>query len=170
MDPVEPKMSSLVDLPDDMLMCIVAKVGASSPIDYFNTVVSCKSLGFGCDTYLIARELNLAPFVKEPLRSRRYQKVMDSCLRANNPMANYVKGVLEFFHHRNQFLGMHHFRLAHKSGHKEGTYIYGVLSMAMGNFVKGRRCSTNWPMIRGLKLLKIAGTTSRSRLGVSHPT
>lgn len=62
---------------------------------------------------------------------------MDRCLEAINVDANFIKGILKFFHYENQFLGLHHIRKAAKSGHTEARYVYSVLLMAIGQTEKG---------------------------------
>ncbi|KAF8091273.1 hypothetical protein N665_0450s0031 [Sinapis alba] len=139
-------MVSLVNLPDNMIMSIISKIGSNSPFDYLNTIISFKSLNFGFDSYLIAKELDFAPLVKNPLKIYQYQSMMGNlngcffkCRQANNTDANFVKGVVEFFNRQNQFLGMHHLRLSAKSGHKEEMYIYRVLLITIVQIMKGKK-------------------------------
>ncbi|KAJ4883692.1 hypothetical protein Rs2_33785 [Raphanus sativus] len=130
-------------MPNDMLMVIVTKVGATSSVDYVNTITSCKSLKFGFHNHFVARDLNLAPLIKTPLLAYDYPDLMESCLKSNNVGANYIKGLLEFFDRDNEVLGLHHLRLSSKGGHKEATFIYGVVLMALGMTEKGMAIINN---------------------------
>ncbi|CAN6879090.1 unnamed protein product [Brassica oleracea] len=124
-------------MPEDMRLLIVSKVGQNSPVDYFNTVLTCRSLSFRPDNPSVAKDLNLSPFVKKPLLSNQYESLMDACLKADNIDAHFVKGMIQFFQSQNQVLGLHHIHIASKSGHLQGRYIFGVLLMAIGETDKG---------------------------------
>ncbi|CAF1701756.1 unnamed protein product [Brassica oleracea] len=137
MNPKQANMLTLQTMPEDMRLFIVSKVGTTSPIDYFNTIITSKSLKFSFDNYFVAKDLKLSPLVKKPALATRYKTLMDSCLKANNVDAHFVKGMLEYFHSQNQFLGLHHIRIASKGGHLKGRYVYGVLLMAIGQTEKG---------------------------------
>ncbi|KAF2609252.1 hypothetical protein F2Q68_00045817 [Brassica cretica] len=99
----------------------------TSFLDYFNTIITCKSLSFGSENFSVAKDLNLLPLVKQPALANRYNTLVNSCLKANNLDAHFLKGMLEYFQSQNQFLGLHHIRIASKSGHLQGRYVYGVL-------------------------------------------
>ncbi|KAH0847095.1 hypothetical protein HID58_091812 [Brassica napus] len=106
MNPKKADMITLETMPNDMLMVIVSKVGATSSLDYFNTITSCKSLNF-------------------------------ELLKIQQRGCKLHQGLLEFFHRENESLGLHHLRLSSKGGHKEATFIYGVVLMALGMTEKG---------------------------------
>lgn len=161
MDPRRANMMSLTTIHQDMRMFIVLKVGSISPLDYYNTIIASKSLNFGFNNYFIAKDLNHAPLVRKPLLAYKYKSLMDSCLKANNTNSNFFKGMLEYFHCQNQFLGLHHIRLAAKGGHKEGRKE-GTSVMR-----KGQRSSTNGLIRKVLQLWKIAGLTSKSHWNIS---
>ncbi|CAN6921740.1 unnamed protein product [Brassica oleracea] len=140
MSSINPKqsiMQTLEAMPEDMRLLIVSKVGQNSPVDYFNTVLTCRSLNFRPDNPSVAKDLNLSPFVKKPLLSNQYESLMDACLKADNIDAHFVKGMIQFFQSQNQVLGLHHIHIASKSGHLQGRYIFGVLLMAIGETDKG---------------------------------
>ncbi|KAH0936778.1 hypothetical protein HID58_004239 [Brassica napus] len=121
---------------------------------YFNAIVASKSLYFRFDNRFIAKDLNLSPLVKKPALAKRYRSLMDSCLKANNVDANFVTGMLQYFHYRNQFLGMHHLRIASEAGHLQGRYVYGVLLMAIGQTEKGVRVINKFTDEKGIKTVE----------------
>ncbi|CAN6997919.1 unnamed protein product [Brassica oleracea var. botrytis] len=140
MSSINPKqsiMQTLEAMPEDMRLLIVLKVGQNSPVDYFNTVLTCRSLSFRPDNPSVAKDLNLSPFVKKPLLSNQYESLMDACLKSDNIDAHFVKGMIQFFQSQNQVLGLHHIHIASKSGHLQRRYIFGVLLMAIGETDKG---------------------------------
>ncbi|KAF2536212.1 hypothetical protein F2Q68_00019261 [Brassica cretica] len=112
-------------------------MASTSPIHYFNTIITCKRLSFGPDNYSIAKALNLSPLVNQPSLANRYQTLVDRCLETNNIDAHFVKGMLEYFESQNQIIGLHHIHIASKGGHVQGTYVYGVLLMAIGETENG---------------------------------
>lgn len=95
MDQRRAKKQSLENMPEDLRMVIVSKVGANSALDYFNAIIASKSLCFRFDNRFIARDLNLEPLVKKPAQAKRYRSLMDSCLKANNVHAHFVTGMLQ---------------------------------------------------------------------------
>ncbi|XP_033142291.1 F-box protein At2g35280-like [Brassica rapa] len=154
MDQRRAKKQSLDIMPEDLRMVIVSKVGANSALDYFNAIIASKSLCFRFDNRFIARDLNLEPFVKKPAQAKRYRSLMDSCLKANNVHAHFVTGMLQYFDSPNQFLGMHHLRIASKAGHLQGRYVYGVLLMAIGQTEKGVRIINKLTKEKGIETVK----------------
>ncbi|KAF3530096.1 hypothetical protein DY000_02042508 [Brassica cretica] len=139
MEPSKRSLSRLEAMPEDMLRLIVSKVGASSSIDYCNTMMTCKSLNFGLDYPLIAKTLNITPLVERPNISYGYGKMMESLLASNHLDAHYVRGMCEYFDLDNPVLGLYHLRIASKGAHKEAKYLYGVLLMATGMINKGKK-------------------------------
>ncbi|KAL0672592.1 hypothetical protein Bca4012_000572 [Brassica carinata] len=93
----------------------------TSFLNYFNTIITCKSLSFCSENFSVAKDLNLSPLVKQPALANRYNTLVNSCLKANNLDAHFLKGMLEYFQSQNQFLGLHHIRIASKSGHLQGS-------------------------------------------------
>nr|VDD35697.1 unnamed protein product [Brassica oleracea] len=91
MNPKQANMLTLQTMPEDMRLFTVSKVGTTSPIDYFNTIITSKSLNFSFDNYFVAKDLKLSPLVKKPALATRYKTLMDSCLKANNVDAHFVK-------------------------------------------------------------------------------
>ena len=91
MNPKKADMITLETMPNDMIMVIVSKVGATSSLDYFNTITSCKSLNFGFNNHFVAKDLNLAHLIKRPLLAYEYPDLMESCLKSNNVDANYIR-------------------------------------------------------------------------------
>ncbi|XP_013617972.1 PREDICTED: F-box protein At2g35280-like [Brassica oleracea var. oleracea] len=154
MDQRRAKKQSLENMPEDLRMVIVSKVGADSALDYFNAIIASKSLCFRFDNRFIARDLNLEPLVKKPAQAKRYRSLMDSCLKANNVHAHFVTGMLQYFDSPNQFLGMHHLRIASKAGHLQERYVYGVLLMAIGQTEKGVRIINKLTDEKGIETVK----------------
>ncbi|WZZ78207.1 hypothetical protein YC2023_098779 [Brassica napus] len=131
-------MLTLESMPEDMHLLIVSKVSSTSPIDYFNTIITCKSLGFSSENFSVANDLNLSRLVKKPALANKYKTLVETCIKANNVDAHFVKGMLEYFQSQNQILGQHHIHTASEGGHLQGRYVYGVLLMAIGQTEKGR--------------------------------
>ncbi|KAG2312291.1 hypothetical protein Bca52824_023848 [Brassica carinata] len=120
MSSINPKqsiMQTLEAMPEDMRLLIVSKVGQNSPVDYFNTVLTCRSLSFRPDNPSVAKDLNLSPFVKN-----------HSYPITENIDAHFVKGMIQFFQSQNQVLGLHHIHIASKSGHLQGIKIINDLT------------------------------------------
>lgn len=65
------------------------------------------------------------------------------CLQANNVDAHFVKVTIEFFRSQDHFLGLHHIHIAFKCGHLQGTYVHGVLLMAIGQTEIGVKIINN---------------------------
>ncbi|KAL0691608.1 hypothetical protein Bca4012_091287 [Brassica carinata] len=65
----------------------------TSFLDYFNTIITCKSLSLGSENFSVAKDLNLSPLVKQPALANRYNTLVNSCLKANNLDAHFLKGV-----------------------------------------------------------------------------
>ncbi|KAF3560106.1 hypothetical protein F2Q69_00011100 [Brassica cretica] len=130
-------MLTLESMPEDMRLFIVSKMASTSLIEYFNTIITCKRLSFGPDNYSVAKALNLSPLVNQPSLANRYQTLVDRCLETNNIDAHFVKGMLEYFESQNQIIGLLHIHIASKGGHVQGTYVYGVLLMAIGETENG---------------------------------
>ncbi|KAJ4867348.1 hypothetical protein Rs2_03310 [Raphanus sativus] len=139
MEPNKRNPTRLDTLPDDMLRVIISKVGAASSSDYANTVLSCRSMNFGLDDPLIATTLCISPLVEQPRLADNYGKLMEQLLAADNLAAHYVKGIREYFLFDNQSLGLHHLRIASNGSHREATYLYGLLRMALGMVDEGKK-------------------------------
>ncbi|KAL0784299.1 hypothetical protein Bca101_000544 [Brassica carinata] len=118
----------------------------TSFLNYFNTIITCKSLSFCSENFSVAKDLNLSPLVKQPALANRYNTLVNSCLKANNLDAHFLKGMLEYFQSQNQFLGLHHIRIASKSGHLQGRYVYGVLLSGGATTCGGRLPGTFSPL------------------------
>ncbi|CAN6816971.1 unnamed protein product, partial [Brassica oleracea] len=73
----------------------------------------------------------------KPALANKYKTLVETCIKANNVDAHYVKGMLEYFQSQNQILGLHHIHTASEGGHLQGRYVYGVLLMAIGQTKKG---------------------------------
>ncbi|KAF3602784.1 hypothetical protein F2Q69_00039055 [Brassica cretica] len=57
----------------------------TSFLDYFNTIITCKSLSLGSENFSVAKDLNLSPLVKQPALANRYNTLVNSCFKANKP-------------------------------------------------------------------------------------
>ncbi|RID50181.1 hypothetical protein BRARA_H00926, partial [Brassica rapa] len=114
MEPGEANQSGLESLPDDVLCIIVSKGGSSSSLDVCNARLSCRSLKFDLSDRAIAKDLKLSPLVKNPMRAKFYNSLINSCLKEDNLDAHFIVGVLEFFGNRNKYLGLHHLQIATK--------------------------------------------------------
>ncbi|VVB15125.1 unnamed protein product [Arabis nemorensis] len=132
MDPNKTHVSLLESLLQDLIGEIVARVGADSPQDYVNFILSCKELAASAPDKRMRKRLNLAPLVKRPLASSSYQKLMDKWLANNNPYAHYIEGILEYFVHNDKFTGLYHFSVAADAGHKEAVYLYAIILLCKG--------------------------------------
>ncbi|CAN6892358.1 unnamed protein product [Brassica oleracea] len=73
----------------------------------------------------------------KPALANKYKTLVETCIKANNVDAHFVKGMLEYFQSQNQILGQHHIHTASEGGHLQGRYVYGVLLMAIGQTEKG---------------------------------
>ncbi|KAG2259475.1 hypothetical protein Bca52824_078769 [Brassica carinata] len=113
-------------MPEDMRLFIVSKMASTSPIDYFHTIITCKRLSFGPDNYSVAKALNLSPLVNQPSLANRYQLWWTDASKPTILMPTLLK-----------IIGLHHIHIASKGGHVQGTYVYGVLLMAIGETENG---------------------------------
>ncbi|CAN7043645.1 unnamed protein product [Brassica rapa subsp. trilocularis] len=84
-------MLTLESMPKDIRLLIVSKIASTSPINYFNTIITCKRLHFGPEYYPVAKALNLKPLVNQPSLANRYRMLVARCLEANNIDAHFVK-------------------------------------------------------------------------------
>lgn len=84
MAPTNPTVLTLQKMPCDMLSLIVSKVGATSSVDYVNTILTCKKLNISFDNYFVAKDLDLQALVQRPREANNYKSLMESCLRRNN--------------------------------------------------------------------------------------
>ncbi|KAH0888091.1 hypothetical protein HID58_050520, partial [Brassica napus] len=107
----------------------------TSFLNYFNTIITCKSLSFGSENFSVAKDLNLSPLVKQPALANRYNTLVNSCLKANNLDAHFLKGMLEYFQSQNQFLVVEdclahfHRSLERTLLHMKDIYVSSVLKM-----------------------------------------
>lgn len=51
---------------------------------------------------VIAKDLKLSPLVKNPLKAKSYNSLINSCLKVDNLDAHFIKGVLQFFDSQNK--------------------------------------------------------------------
>ncbi|CAN7115573.1 unnamed protein product [Brassica rapa subsp. narinosa] len=147
-------MLTLESMPKDIRLLIVSKIASTSPINYFNTIITCKRLHFGPEYYPVAKALNLKPLVNQPSLANRYRMLVARCLEANNIDAHFVKGMLEYFESQNQILGLHHIHIASKGGHIQGTYVYGVLLMAVGETDNGVKIINKLTNDKGISVVE----------------
>ncbi|CAH2078190.1 unnamed protein product, partial [Thlaspi arvense] len=64
--------SRIESLPQDLLGLIVCKVGADSPVDYHNCILSCKELRASSTDKRVCQKLSLAPLLKKPIAANNY--------------------------------------------------------------------------------------------------
>lgn len=62
---------------------------------------------------------------------------MQKCLAHNNPDANYIQGLLDYFRDNDLPGGLSRLAIAADAGHKEATYIYAVLLLCNGMTEEG---------------------------------
>ena len=164
MAPTNPTVLTLQKMPYDMLSLIVSKVGATSSVDYVNTILTCKKLNISFDNYFVAKDLDLQALVQRPREANNYKSLMESFLRRNNVDAHYVQGILEYFEGKNIFIDLHHLRVAARRGHKEGRFIYAVLLMSLGIADKGKKALTKLTNEHGLATVECIWGNVRSSL------
>uniref|UniRef100_A0A1J3J3H4 F-box protein n=1 Tax=Noccaea caerulescens TaxID=107243 RepID=A0A1J3J3H4_NOCCA len=132
MDPNQKNVSLIESLPNGVIGVIVEKIGASSAVDFHNTIRTCKEINKVADNRQVYRTLSLAPLVKKPLAAERYTKIMEKCLHHNNRQAHYIKGLVAYFHHQDLNTGLYHFSIAADLDLKEAIYIYALLLLCNG--------------------------------------
>lgn len=114
------------------------EIGASSAVDFHNTIRTCKEINKRVDNRQVYRSLSLAPLVKKPLAADWYTKIMEKFLHHNNPQAHYIKGLVEYFQHQDLLTGLYHFSTAADLGLKEAIYIYALLLLCNGVTEEGK--------------------------------
>lgn len=83
---------------------------------------------------------DLSYLLDDPLDAvENYPELMEMCLRVNNPHANYIKGVHEYFGRNNVAQGLDHLKRSADGKCDVATYLYGLLMLSRGNMHEGRR-------------------------------
>ena len=63
----------------------------------------------GNETLAAFQQIDLTYLIKKPRRAvKKFPHLMLWCLKANNPEAHYIQGVMEYFHNRNTTKGLDH--------------------------------------------------------------
>lgn len=83
---------------------------------------------------------DLSYLLDDPMSAvENYQELLVVCLGADNPHAHYIQGIFEYFHNRNSALGLRHLKRSADGKFDTATYLYGLLMIARGDWVRGKR-------------------------------
>lgn len=84
--------------------------------------------------------MDLSYFVYQPLEMyTTHARLRDKCMTHGNPEAHYIEGVIQYFIANNKMKGLHHLREASRLDYQNGTYLYGVLKLALGHWEHGEK-------------------------------
>ena len=87
----------------------------------------------------VYKNMQLSILTEHPLTSlTSYTDLMSRCLQAGNPEAHYVKGIQEYFHHKNTVEGLYHLHLATKGSYQNAFYLYGIVMLCRGEMEIGK--------------------------------
>ncbi|KAG5388239.1 hypothetical protein IGI04_029780 [Brassica rapa subsp. trilocularis] len=86
------------------------------------------------------RTINLRYFVAKPLEMlNEHIKFKELCLENGNPEAHYIEGLLQYFIHKERSTGLYHLRQSAIAKNSNGMYLYGLLMLAKGHYITGKR-------------------------------
>ncbi|CAN8241651.1 unnamed protein product [Cochlearia groenlandica] len=125
-----------------MLSLIMSKVAKRSREDIQTSILSFPELADAVNDFQVFRTMNLNDIVIAPLLAvTTYPPLMAKCLAHSNPSAQYIAGVLHFFHQNNTEQGMLHLRGAADADAPvhEAVYLYGIIKMCTGEYEVGKQ-------------------------------
>ncbi|KAG2307055.1 hypothetical protein Bca52824_026803 [Brassica carinata] len=86
------------------------------------------------------KNMDLRYFVAEPFEMlTKHARLKEKCLENGNPEAHYIEGVLRYFVHKDKHKGLRHLRESSMVNNTNGTYLYGLLMLALGHYHKGKK-------------------------------
>ncbi|KAG2314449.1 hypothetical protein Bca52824_017571 [Brassica carinata] len=86
------------------------------------------------------RNLSLSYFSAKPTEMHAEHKhLKELCLENGNPEAHYIEGILQYFVENKRRKGLFHLRQSSIGNYKDGTYLYGLLLLALECFYKGAK-------------------------------
>ncbi|KAL9231522.1 hypothetical protein vseg_006744 [Gypsophila vaccaria] len=117
-------------LPIDMIVEIVARVGATSATDLFRCKQTCKILNEIVEEKKVLQQVAIKSLIPYTWRNQdKAQSYIDRCRNCDNPEALYQLGMEQYF---SQFLiieGMKNLEKAMALKHKEAIYALGLILM-----------------------------------------
>ncbi|KAL0730703.1 hypothetical protein Bca4012_026797 [Brassica carinata] len=91
------------------------------------------------DPNIYFRNLSLAYFVAQPMEFlTKHKRLRESCLKYGNLEGHYIEGIIHYFVEKDTTKGFFHLRQASDGGYRDGTYLYGLLMLALERFYKGK--------------------------------
>ncbi|KAG2330337.1 hypothetical protein Bca52824_001517 [Brassica carinata] len=85
------------------------------------------------------RNLSLSYFAAEPTEMLEHKHLKELFLENDNPEAHYIEGILQYFLQNKRHNGLFHLRQSSIGNYKDGTYLYGLLLLALERFCKGEK-------------------------------
>ncbi|KAL0795882.1 hypothetical protein Bca101_067259 [Brassica carinata] len=68
-----------------------------------------------------------------------HKYLKELCLENGNPEAHYIEGILQYFVQNKRRRGLFHLCQSSIGNYKDGTYLYGLLLLALERFYKGAK-------------------------------
>ncbi|KAF5736984.1 F-box family protein [Tripterygium wilfordii] len=125
--------SSIKSLPNDLLTELFVRVGSSSINDLYNVKLSCKEFREAVDDDYI---YEFASMEKLPMIAWRASDgaalFFERCKSSGNAEAFYRLGMVEYFGDGSHESGLENLKKAVAKGHKEATYVYGIILLCEG--------------------------------------
>lgn len=92
------------------------------------------------DPTIYFRNISLSYFAAEPFEMlTKHNRFKELCLENDNPEAHYIEGILQYFVHKEKRKGLYHLRQASIGEYRNGTYLYGLLLLALEHYPKGKK-------------------------------
>ncbi|WZY78116.1 hypothetical protein YC2023_024500 [Brassica napus] len=89
------------------------------------------------DPTIYFRNISLSYFAAEPFEMlTKHNRFKELCLENDNPEAHYIEGILQYFVHKEKRKGLYHLRQASIGEYTNGTYLYGLLLLALEHYPK----------------------------------
>lgn len=84
--------------------------------------------------------ISLCYFAASPVEMlNEHEKFMELCLEHSNPEAHYIKGILQCFIFEKIQKGLYHLRKSAELHNDNGTYLYGLVSLLLGHYHRGKK-------------------------------
>ncbi|KAK9276742.1 hypothetical protein L1049_006278 [Liquidambar formosana] len=120
-------------LNNELIVDILAHVGASSFMDLFNAKLCCKVFNEAAKHDLVYMHVCLKKIPTNPwCPSEQLSSFLMRCRECGNPEALFRQGLLEYFNREERELGLNYFQRATISGHIEASYILGIINLCSG--------------------------------------
>ncbi|PIN11408.1 hypothetical protein CDL12_15990 [Handroanthus impetiginosus] len=130
-------ITSIENLPKELLVEILARVGTSSLVDLFSAKLSCKVFKKAaedkCIYQRVALELDRFPLVSWKYLNENKRAFLTRCEECQNPEIMYRQAVLDYFSGKGTESGLECLERAVSSGHIGAMYVKSIVLIFSGN-------------------------------------